>query len=260
MSKSGLSNEKKKYTYDIFNQIFCSEFIGNNKQQPLYEKGDYVDILINHSYSRTQIDQTAWVRGKIKKVENGLYYVNYNGEEKEITFPIGSKKIQPKGKKTADWEWRTNLKKYDLVDVYDRDQWWPCTICDIVEQSNEYGIKEVKYRIGFRLYLEPFNNKDKPEDSCLNYSAFWESKDLKLDEDNKEYLGDEKEKDEEIFHFSRRIQKFNTYSETQLIAIENKETEIMANCNEELTKDDYLEDNITNDYITYEKEIGRTHV
>ena len=254
MSKSGLSNEKKKYTYDIFNQIFCSEFIGNNKQQPLYEKGDYVDILINHSYSRTQIDQTAWVRGKIKKVENGLYYVNYNGEEKEITFPIGSKKIQPKGKKTADWEWRTNLKKYDLVDVYDRDQWWPCTICDIVEQSNEYGIKEVKYRIGFRLYLEPFNNKDKPEDSCLNYSAFWESKDLKLDEDNKEYLGDEKEKDEEIFHFSRRIQKFNTYSETQLIAIENKETEIMANCNEELTKDDYLEDNITNDYITYEKD------
>ena len=27
----------------------------------------------------------------------------------------------------------------------------------------------------------------------------------------------------------------------------------MASSNEELTKDDYLEDNITNDYITYEK-------
>ena len=27
----------------------------------------------------------------------------------------------------------------------------------------------------------------------------------------------------------------------------------MTNCNEELTKYDYLEDNITNDYISYEK-------
>ena len=38
------------------------------------------------------------------------YIMYYNGEEKEKTFPIGSKKIQPKGKKTVDWEWRTNLK------------------------------------------------------------------------------------------------------------------------------------------------------
>ena len=46
------------------------------------------------------------------------------------------------------------------------------------------------------------NHKDKPGDSCLNYSAFLDCKDLKLDEDNKEYLVDEKEKDEEIFHLS----------------------------------------------------------
>ena len=81
------------------------------------------------------------------------------------------------------------------------------------EQTYEYGIKKAKYRIDFRLHLEPFNHKDKPGDSCLNYSDFCNSKDLKLDVDNKEYLGDEKEKYEEIFHFSRRIQKFSTYSE-----------------------------------------------
>ena len=46
------------------------------------------------------------------------------------------------------------------------------------------------------------NHKDKPGDSCLNYSAFLDCKDLKLDEDNKEYLVVEKEKDEEIFHLS----------------------------------------------------------
>ena len=82
-----------------------------------------------------------------------------------------------------------------------------------VEQTDEYGIKKVKYRIGFRLYLEPFNHKDKSGDNFLNYSAFWDSKDLKIDVDDKEYLGDEKEKDEEIFHFSRRTQTFSTYSE-----------------------------------------------
>ena len=50
------------------------------------------------------------------------------------------------------------------------------------------------------------------------------------------------------------LQKCNTYSETQLSANETRETEIMASCNEELTKDDYSEDNITNDYISYEKD------
>ena len=64
---------------------------------------------------------------------------------------------------------RTYLKKYDLVDVYDRNNhWWPFSIYDIAEQSDEYGIKKVKYKIGFRLNLKPFNHKDKPGDSCLN--------------------------------------------------------------------------------------------
>ena len=39
------------------------------------------------------------------------------------------------------------------------------------------------------------NHKDNPGDSWLYYSVFWNCKDLKLDEDNKEYLGDVKEKD-----------------------------------------------------------------
>ena len=48
------------------------------------------------------------------------------------------------------------LKKYDLVDAYDRNKhWWLFSIYDIVEQSDKYGNKKVKYRIGFRLYLEP---------------------------------------------------------------------------------------------------------
>ena len=117
ISKSGITNEKKKYNVGIFNDMKCKDFINNNKYDIQYSIGEKVDILVNHSGSRTTIDQTAWVRGIITKIENGLYYINYNGEDSEITFPIGSAKVQPEGKKTTDWDWRTNLKKYDLVDV-----------------------------------------------------------------------------------------------------------------------------------------------
>ena len=64
----------------------------------------YIDPIID-------IDQTAWVRGIIKKVENGLYYIEYNGEETEITFPIGSHKVQPEGKKNSRLGVENKLKK-----------------------------------------------------------------------------------------------------------------------------------------------------
>ena len=137
----------------------------------------------------TDIDQTAWVRAIIKKVENVLYYIEYNREETEITFPIGSQKVQPEGKKTQDWDWRTNLKKYDLVDAYDSDMWWPCTIADVVED----GIKRVKYKIGFRLYLDHFINPQDPHDTLYEHVSFWQDNNAKSDEDNQEYIVDDKE-------------------------------------------------------------------
>ena len=254
ISKSGITNEKKKYNVGIFNDMKCKDFINNNKYDIQYSIGEKVDILVNHSGSRTAIDQTAWVRGIITKIENGLYYINYNGEDSEITFPIGSAKVQPEGKKTTDWDWRTNLKKYDLVDVFDRDEWWPATICGIIEENDKNGFKKVKYLIGFRLYLEHFNNKDDPKDSFADYSSFWTDKNAKTDEENQEYIGDDKEKDEEIYHFSKRIQKFNTYSETQKQCKEEGQTEILENIKDDLRQDDNLEENITNKYLTYKKD------
>ena len=253
INKSGNINEKKKYNFDVFNKIFCSDFIDKQKSQPLYNAGDNVDILINYSDCRTSIDQTAWVRGKVKKVEGGLYYIAYNGEESQTTLPIGSLKIQPGGTKTSDWDWRTNLKKYDLVDVFDREAWWPGTVCEIMEETDINGIKKVKYRIGFRLYLTHFNNKEDPNDSFTNYSSFWENKEAKIDEDSQEYIGDEKEKDEEIYHFSKRIQKFNSYSEIQMSSANEGDKEILESVNAELRKDDSLEDENYDNSILYEK-------
>ena len=254
INKSGITNEKKKYNYSIFNDMKCKDFINNSQYIIKYYIGEKVDILVKHNDSRTAIDQTAWVRGVIKKIENGLYYIEYNGEGYEITFPIGSVKVQPEGQKTLDWDWRTNLKKYDLIDVYDRDEWWPATICEILEENDKNGFKKVKYRVGFRLYLDHFNNKDDEKDSIADHSSFWDDKGAKIDEENQEYIGDDREKDEEIYHFSKRIQKFNTYSETQKQCKEEGQLEVLESIREDLTKDDNLEDNASNNFLLYKKD------
>ena len=243
-------NPKKKYIFSQFNTEFFPEM--KNKSEVIYNVGDKVDILVNHNDSKTDIDKTAWVRGIIKKIENGLYYIEYNGEETEITFPIGSHKVQPEGKKTADWEWRTNLKKYDLVDVYDRDIWWPCTICDIVEELDKDGIKKVKYKIGFRLYLNHFNNEDDPEDNLFYHASFWNNQNALADENGEEFIGDEKDRDEEIYHFSKRIQKFNSYSEIQKQSIEGGSQYIIDSINEELSHENIPEDSNASDSSLYE--------
>ena len=252
INKSCIINEKKKYNAGIFNGMKCKDFFNNTNIQ--YSIGDKVDILVTHSNSRTTIDQTAWVRGIIKKIENGLYYIDYNGEGSEIAFPIGSDKVQPEGKKTTDWDWRTNLKKYDLVDVFDREEWWPATICGIIEENNKNGFRKVKYLIGFRLYLEHFNNKENPKDTFADHSSFWIDIRAKTDEENQEYIGDDKEKDEELYHFSKRIQKFNTYSDLQKQFTEEGQTQILEIIKEDLRQDNILEKSITNNYLIYKKD------
>ena len=108
-------------------------------------------------------------------------------------------------------------------------------------QSEEFGIKRVKYSIEYTLNTSPFNNNEQPDDLSSIYSSI-------CDNNNPQYY-------EKIFHFhfSRRIQKYNTYSNTKEKGSEFKETDYMPNLYEELEKDDILEDNITNDYITYRK-------
>ena len=245
------SNFKKRYNYSKFNSEFCSEFKNNNTPLAIYNVGDIVDILIDYKDSRTDIDKNAWVRGKIKKIENGLYYIEYNGEETEITFHIGSNKVQPKGKKTSDWDWRTNLKKYDLVDVYDREAWWPCTIYDIIEKTDKNGIKRVKYKIGFRLYLNHFKNVDEPEDTFLNHASFWNNSNAQADIYGEEFIGDGDERDEEIDHFSKRIQQFNSYSEIQKQSKEGGDLQILDNIKEELTNDIITEETYAKDLYLY---------
>ena len=250
---STLEYKNQKKTYNL-NQ-FYNNFGIIPPINALFKVGEKVDILVKHFSSQSQIDNNAWLRGEIKKIEKGRYYLDYNGENNEVIIPIGSSNIQRLGTKTIDWDWRTNLKKYDLIDVYDRDKWWPATICEVVEEININGIKRVKYKIGLRLYTKHFNNPKDPNDSFSNYTFFWGNNDVKLDENNEEFIGDNKDFDIELYHFSSRIQDFYTYSEIQKMSIEEKDEFIIENVKEELIKNVEKQNDVNqnDDYDLYGK-------
>ena len=256
-SKSKNINQKKSYSLNEFRINFGLDLIDlmPNRPKILFKVDDIVDILVKHYNSQSQIDYNVWLRGKIKRIGEGRYYIEYNGEKTEITFPIGSANIQPFGTKTNDWDWRTNLKKYSLIDVYDRDKWWPATVYEVVEEINKFELKRVKYKIGFRLYTKHFNNPKNPNDSFSNYTSFWENNDVKLDENKEEFIGDGKDSDIELYHFSSRIQEFYSYSEIQKMSIEEKDEFIIENVKEELIKniEKQEDDNLYDDYDSYEK-------
>ena len=246
-------NPKKKYTFNAFNEEFCSDFKQKIIPEILYDIGDYVDILITNNKLKNKFEQNTWVRGIVRKIENDCYYIQYNGERDEEIIPIGSSKIQPKGKNTNEWDWRLKLKKYDLVDVYSRNVWWPCTIVNVVENFDKDGIKRVKYKIGFRLYLNHFHNKDDLNDEITNYFSFWKGKNLNEDENGEEFIGDPSNKDEELFHFSKRIQKFNTLSQISKISIENGEENLINDANNELIDEEILNEKQDTNYL-YKKD------
>ena len=214
-----IENPKRKITSYTFNHNFFPDFIDTTKEKEnIFKIGDDIDFLIRYEQSRTQIDRKAWVRGKIKEVdiENNNYVIECSEFNNDINIPIGSSEIVPGGKKTKDWEWRRNLKKYDVIDCYDRNKWYPSTICDVNETVLNNGYKRLTYKIGFRLYPKYFKNKNDEKDNYENYKCFWENKQLEKDSlNNEEYYGDSLNIDENISFYSKRIQIFQSYTNTQ---------------------------------------------
>ena len=256
--KSNNINPKKNTTFHEFNSEFCKDFILKELKIE-FKVGEYVDILVKFNESRSNFDKNVWLRGIITKIENGYYHLAYNGEESEISFPIGSPNIRPLGEKTKDWNWRTDLKKYDLVDVYDRNQWWPATIYKIAGEFDIKTIKKVKYIIGFRLYSKHFYNPQNPNDEFINYGFFYGERSGATEEEA--FLGDGISLDETLYHFSNRIQKFNTYSKMQRESMESEgenkqqKKKELQEANEKLIEE-IDETNIfdINNYISYQKD------
>ena len=214
-----IDNPKKRYTFNYYNHKFCSDFLDKTKEEEnIFKEGQNVDVLIKYERSRTQLDRKAWVRGTIKSVDREKYiYVIESPElDSEINVQIGSNEVAPEGSKTKDWDWRRSLKKYDLVDCYDRNTWFPSTICSVDERILENGYKKITYRVGFRLYPKYFKNKNDENDKYENYKCFWKTNELELEEETKEeFYGDKSNCDENIEFYSKIIQKFQTYSNVQ---------------------------------------------
>ena len=213
-----IENPKRKYNFYNFNHRFCKDYINETKEnESIFKEGENIDLLIKYERSRTSIDKKAWVRGKIKSIdkENFNYIIECPELDSDINIQIHSPEVIPEGIKTKDWEWRRNLKKYDLIDCFDRNRWYPSTVYDVKELVLENGYKRITYKIGFKIYPKFFKNKNDENDKYENYKCFWENKELELDEKiNEEFYGD-KSYDEDIEFYSKRIQKFGSYTSVQ---------------------------------------------
>jgi len=185
-----IDNPKKRYNFIHFNHEFCSEFIDKNKEKENTLKvGDNIDLLIKYTKSKTLIDRNAWVRGKIKSIDEENYIIECPLLKSDLTIPIGSMEIAPEKEKTKDWEWRRNLKKNDIIDCYDRGKWYPATIMKVTEYKNENGLIYKEYRVGFRLYQEQFLDNGKYDYNIfLQNLVFWDNNDNLTDNEGNTYL------------------------------------------------------------------------
>ena len=78
------------------------------------------------------------------------------------------------------------------------------------------GIKNIKYLIGWRIYPEYFKNLEDPDDNPENHLSLWSNdKNIHNDSMNEKFYGDKVSHDETICFYSKRIQKFNTFSKLQ---------------------------------------------
>ena len=209
-------NPIKKYDSAKFNEVFNSKFAKENKGNT-FKVGDEVDIPIDVDTSKS-IEKKSWVRGKIKEIEDDEYVIEYGDRNGEKKISVNNFNIYPAGVKTVDWDWRLNLKKYDVIDCYDRNRWYPSTIVNVIEEEIN-GFKVARYKVGFRLYPEHFKNEEDENDTYEKHLDIWKqgyfSENPEYDSEREQYFGDKENYDEVIIYYSKRIQKFNTFSKCQ---------------------------------------------
>ena len=216
-------NPKKAKTYQQFNEEFCSEFKKEEKDEELFKVGDKVDFLLTKE-THFQMEKKVWIRGEIQKIEDDNYIINYPYRDycKEVKIPTKAKKVKTYKSMTSDWEWRLSLKRFDLVDCYDRGRWYPATVFKIEEFQNKLGdFKE--YKIGYRLYPDKImENKDYDYSDIVSNYIFWDNNNNSTDSEGNSYYGDSENADDTLSFYSKRIQKFKKYSTIQKEVLSNQ--------------------------------------
>ena len=217
--------EEKKFDYSYFNEQFCSEF-KKKLEKKSFNIGDEVDFLIESNIGRYDFEKKFWARGRIKEIRDDQYVIEYF-DDKEKTISVNDFNIFEKNSKAKDWDWRSNLKKYDVVDCFDRNKWFPATITEVKEMENN-GYKKNIYNVAFRLYPKHFKNPEDENDTFDKHIDLWKnaanSEGESKDKDDEEYIGDPDNFSEDLNFYSKRIQKFNLYSSIQLKNVDYQST------------------------------------
>lgn len=204
--KSNFNNQKysnpiKSYSFEKFNEILPKKNVN-----VYFKEGDYVDVLIeNKNVYHHMNDRTIWTRGVIQLIQNNKYIV-FTVEYGNLSFNFDSTDITEVGRMTYDYEWRTSLKKYDVIDGHDRGKWYPSTIVKVSKEEIN-GLKKVNYKLGFRLYIDHFPQYNE-------YTKFWQMRSgnniFSIDKEGKKYIGDFETMDEEVSFTAKRLQPFGT--------------------------------------------------
>ena len=253
-------DDLKEHDLDNFNTEFCSEF---KKDLKNFEIGDEIDFPYALK-TRYEYFKYVWVRGKIEDIKDNIYIINFCEKEKKH-LDINNANILKVGTKTLDWDWRLNLKKYDVIDCFDRNRWYPATILDVKEKEIN-GYKKIIYTITFRLYVNHFKNPNDENDTYENHIDIWKTyngTEMGIDNEGEKYVGEESNCDENIPFYSKRIQKFGTYSVLQQKNLYFKYSENINEDNELRRLNDALandtEIDIENNFL-YEKEGKKNYI
>ena len=247
--------DNNQMNYAQFNEIYNSEF-KIEEENKNFKIGDLVDFATENPRKRLyDLDNYCWVRGRIKDISDNKYIIEYC-EEKDVEIPFGEHNIYPVGTKTKDYDWRLNLKQYDLVDAFDRNRWYPGVIAAIEKKTEINGFTNIIYQVGFRVYPDNFKNEDDPSDTYEKHLDIWNqhSSVTHGSDSMGEYYGDQSNYDEKIPFYSKKIQKFNTFSKCQQQNLDysesyhsqqlNNKHNSMQKMNEKLSNDtSYIIDN-----------------
>lgn len=177
----------------LSNEDYCSKYL-TKKTILKVEPEQEIDILIKSS---ERYPYRTWVPGIVCNTFDDGFSVRIAFDQAPLILKYDSFDYCEKGTMRNNWEWRENLKVGDIIDVFERQKYYPGTIIKKDEQVFR-GLKNIQYTISFRVYLNSVTGYEK-------YNVFWPCNTWVTDENGKVYLGDSHSYNEDIPMYSRRL-------------------------------------------------------
>ena len=149
-----------------------------------------------------KLEENIWVKGEVTEIIDEFIYCN---SKFKLSYLYNNRcfLLFPERTFTKDYDFRINLKEGDIIDCYYKNKFYPATILERIETFDKDCNSKNLYLVGFRIYLDSID-KEKDLDK---HKKIWKDQEIKMDENNREYIGDSEKYDEEINCLSLRIFK-----------------------------------------------------